>query len=255
MRAPLFEPAAQQVAQRFLAGLADAGFRKARHEFDAIGNLERGEPVVAQMPLQRERGRRGRARDDERARALAEQRIGHRDERRVADLRMREQQVLDFLGGYFFAAAIDLVLVAALDDEVAFFGAAHAVAAAIEAVGRERGRMMLGEPVVAADRIGPAHLQFADLARRDGAARLVDDAHFVGGRHRPTLRTRDARGRIVEPRAADEAFGHSEYLLQPAAEDGRHAFGRVVHQPRAADLQHAQARQVRSALALRVQPQ
>lgn len=66
---------------------------------------------------------------------------------------------------------------------------------------------------------------------------------------------RDPFGRIVEPRAADEPFGHPEHLLQPAAEHGRHARGRVVHQPRAADLQHAQARQVGPALRLFVEPQ
>ena len=62
--------------------------------------------------------------------------------------------------------------------------AAHEVARAVEAVRREDPPVVVGGPVVAAQRVGPAHRQFADLPVGDVPALLVGEADFVVNTHR-----------------------------------------------------------------------
>ena len=74
-------------------------------------------------------------RDDERARLLAEHRIGHRHQRHGLYLRVREDQILHLLAADLLAAAIDQVLLAPFREDVAPL-LTHDVAHAVEAVRR-----------------------------------------------------------------------------------------------------------------------
>ena len=68
---------------------------------------------------------------------------------------MREQVVLDLLGGHLLAAAVDLVLCAALDNQVSRIGDADQIAGAIETFGVEDLGIVRIRPVIAADRVRP----------------------------------------------------------------------------------------------------
>src|SRR5690606_5315459 len=84
-------------AQLLAADLADGCRPEAVDEHDLIRHLELGETALADPRLQRGRFRLLAARDHERAAALAEVRIRHRDDRRIEHARMREQVILDLL--------------------------------------------------------------------------------------------------------------------------------------------------------------
>ena len=86
------------------------------------------------------------AQHDAGAHPLAELRIGHGNAGDVLHRGMREDQVLDFLGADFFAAAVDQVFLAALDHVVAGRMLAHQVAGTVEAIGGELRALYSGTP-------------------------------------------------------------------------------------------------------------
>ena len=154
---------------------------------------------------------------------------------------MGDQQVLHLFRSDLLAAAVDLVLVAALHHQVAVLVAADPVAGAVEAVRAEGLGVVFGQAVVAADGVGTAHGQFADLAGADLAALGVDHPHFVVRRQRPALGMQYALGRIVQAGVADQPLGHSQHLLQLAAEHRFDALRGTAAEPGTADLEQTQA--------------
>ena len=167
------------------------------------------------------------AQDDAGAHALAEIGVGHGDAGDVLHRRMRQDQVLDLLGADLLAAAVDQVLLAALDHVVARGMLAHQIARAVEAVGGESRGVVLGRAVISAQRVGPAAAEFADFARRHDVVVLVEKPHFVVGADRavrpsPAARLRDRRARtnISRPSAMPKfsctnALGDQLLVQQP----------------------------------------
>ncbi len=146
-----------------------------------------------------QRQRPARAQDHAGAHLLAHRRVGHRHAGHVLHRRVHQDQVLDLLGADLLAAAVDQVLLAALDDVVARRMLAHQVARAIEAVGRELARVVLGHAVVAAQRVRAAARQFADFAVGHFAAVVVDQLaprrrRRPAGRRSPAARLRSRPG-------------------------------------------------------------
>ena len=109
---------------------------------------------------------------------------------------MRQDQILDFLGADLLAAAVDQVLLAALDHVVAGRVLAHQIARAIEAVRGEGLRVVLGRAVIAAQRVGSARAELADLAE---AARSLSSSSSSrtsssGEIGKPTVSSRTSSG-------------------------------------------------------------
>src|SRR6202050_1145852 len=88
--------------------------------------------------------------------AFAKRRIRHRHDGGDHQIAHREQMSFDFLGIDFFAAAIDQILDASFDDQIASAAAAHQVAGLIESVGAESLEVAILSAVVAANRIWSA---------------------------------------------------------------------------------------------------
>src|SRR5207244_7906937 len=160
--------------------------------------------------------------------------VGDGDDRHVQHGRVAQDQVLDFFRADLLAAAVDQILLAALHDDISTRVHAHHVAGAVEAVVGEGRAIVLGGPVVATDRIGPAALELPDLAGRDLVAIVVDDANLVAVRRGAALRLHDHLGRIAGPCRAEQALGHPEDLHQHRAHLAQHAAGRLGVEPRAA---------------------
>src|SRR5208282_3691524 len=84
-----------QLPERPLLHLARRRARQLREKLDALGQLV-GRDLVAQEIHHLARRERGtRARHDAGARPLAEPRVGNADDRRIEDLRVLEQHLLD----------------------------------------------------------------------------------------------------------------------------------------------------------------
>ena len=117
----------------------------------------------------------------------------------VLHRRMLQDQVLDLLGADLLAAAVDQVLLAALHHVVPRRMLPHQIARAVEAVGRERPRVVLRRAVVAAQRVRSARAELADLAERHLVVVVVDQPHLVVRATRaaarfPAARLPDRRG-------------------------------------------------------------
>ena len=92
---------------------------------------------------------------------------------------MAQNVIFDFLAADLFAAAIDDVLQPSLDIQIAV-DPPHHVAHAVVAVAGERGAVFLRSVIVAANGIGAAADQLANLAIGHVVAVLVDNADFIG---------------------------------------------------------------------------
>src|SRR5690606_22818977 len=134
---------------------ADGGGREGVHEADAVGDLVGGESALAQEGEEFAPGGRLAAGDDVGAGAFAQVGVGNGDDGGVVHGGVGEDVVLDLLGADLLPAAVDLVLGPPGDDDVAGGVAADDVAGPVEAVGGEGGGVVLGCPVVAADRVRP----------------------------------------------------------------------------------------------------
>ena len=83
------------------------------------GHLNLATPQRGEVLLHLGQGERLAVDDDVGAGALAQPRVGHGDDGGRGDARVAEQQQLDLLGVDLLAAAVDQVLDAALDGDVA----------------------------------------------------------------------------------------------------------------------------------------
>ena len=92
---------------------------------------------------------------------------------------MREDQVFDFFGADFFAAAIDEVFLSSLHDVVAGFVPAHQVAGTVKSIGSERAGIVFRNAEVTSQRVRAAAAEFADFAAENFAIVIVEQAHFV----------------------------------------------------------------------------
>jgi hypothetical protein len=98
--------------------------------------------------------------------AFAEPRVGHGHDGGFGDPRVAQQQQFHLFGVDLLAAPVDDVLDPALDADVplaADLPDAGQVTGAVEAVGRERPRVVGGRVEVAAQRVRAAAAQLADL--------------------------------------------------------------------------------------------
>ncbi len=115
-------------------------FGNASHVSTRSGTLNLATPWPSRNVAQIvDSGCRGRGRDDHRARPFARPRVGHPDDRHLGDVRMADEQVLDFLGRDVLAVADDDVLRSTGDDEAVAVPAAEIpgaeVAVVVEGVG------------------------------------------------------------------------------------------------------------------------
>src|SRR5260370_33997749 len=125
-------------------------------------------------------------------------RVRDRDGGDLANAWKSVDEVLDFLRGDLLAAAVDHVLVPALDDQVAVRGLAADITAAVPAVRGERPRVLLRCPVVAPRGIRAPGEQRTRLARWQIPVLLVDEPHLVGGCQRTALRAADHLVGVIE---------------------------------------------------------
>src|SRR5262249_44099419 len=197
------------LAQSLLRDFTDSRGGKAIANLQPLGQLELGDQLLAQEEVvelgERERG--AGAQHHARAGPFAEDVVGDGDDGHVQHGGMAQDQVLDFLGADLLAPSVDQILLAALPDQISARVHAHHVTGAIEAVVGEGRAVVLGGPVVAPDRVGPAALELTDLAGPDLLAVVVDDADLVARRRRATLSVDDHVDRIVEARGTEEALG------------------------------------------------
>ena len=229
--------------------LADGSRRQHGHDPVRIGDLEGSQRLREQVPPQLATVQRCgalvrapvvarlgfdpcrpvAARDDVGDETLAEQFVGLADDARVVHAGVAQQGVFDLGRSDLLPAAIDLLLGPADDRDAPGLVASHQITGPIEAVGGEGGLLAWPGEVVPADRVGPAHLQFADLvqidladAGRGGRAglgvRLLDGDHsdLVERRHRASLGRDDRLEVVGRARVADEALGHAVDLLEQA---------------------------------------
>ena len=157
--------------------------------------------------------------DDAGAHPLAQDRVRHRDAGDVLHRRVGQDQVLDLLGADLLAAAVDQVLLAALDHVVAGRVPPHQVARAVEAVGGERAGVVLRRAEVAAQRVGPAAGQLADFAAAHLVAVVVDQPHLVVRADRPAAGLQPHLLRVVEAHEEQHPLRHAEVLLHEAGGD------------------------------------
>ena len=131
---------------------------------------------------------------------LAQARVRNRKRGGVDDAGKRAQHRVDLRGRDLVAAAVDLLLDATGEMELAGVVEVPEVAHPEPAVDEARG-IELRIVVVAVEHLRPAHLDLADLARRDDAPRLVDQpdlavdqrpdrAAYAPRRRQPLLRER-----------------------------------------------------------------
>ena len=97
--------------------------------------------------------------------------------------------------------------------------AAHEIAREIEAVRRDDARIVLGSPVVAPQRVRPAHRQLADLAVRDFPAFVVDELHFIVGTHGSPDRLQPNVVGIIETHERQHPLRHPEVFLDGRTRD------------------------------------
>ena len=168
-------------AQHVLADLARGSPRQLVHQRHHLGGLlpggsGRGEVLPGLLDIEGEPG----AGDDHRADALAERRVGHRDDRHVRHRGVGDQQVLDLLGRDVLPAADDDVLEPVGDREVPAGVDPADVPGAEPAAGQERGlvQRLVG---VAGEQLGAAGEDLARLPVRHVAAVGVDQADLVAG--------------------------------------------------------------------------
>ena len=130
----------QQLAQSPPAHLAHAGLGEGVDDLDQVGVFPGGQAGVAEEGAELREGRRRRGVFGEHVGAgpFAEVLVGDGDDDRVSDSRMREQLLLDLLGGDLLAAAVDAVGTATAHHEVAGGAEFGDVAGPVPAVGRER---------------------------------------------------------------------------------------------------------------------
>src|SRR5919201_2543102 len=118
------------------------------------------------------------AHDDDGEHRLAPPRIGHPDDGRLSDRRMRVEDVLDLGGVHVLAAADDHVLFAVDERQESLLVEPPEVAGAEPAVGGERLGRRLGLVPVAGEHVRPTELDLADAARLARALLVVDDAEL-----------------------------------------------------------------------------
>jgi hypothetical protein len=109
---------------------------------------------------------------------------------------MGQDQVLDLFGADLLATPVDEVLDPALHHVVARRQLPQQVTRAVEAVGRERARVVLRGAEVAAQRVRSADDQLTRLAVRYHLPVLVDQEHLVVGRGRSAAGLPPYFGRI-----------------------------------------------------------
>ena len=145
------------------------------------------EPVEVARASRRGRSRRPPVEDREGAGALAEALIGHRDDRHLLDTRrVAVQQLLDLGDRHLLAAAVDDVLDAPGDAQVAGGVDRREVAGAVPAVGRESPRPSGRDGRGSARTGSGCDLEVALLARAEHLAVVVDDAQ-PHARERPAV--------------------------------------------------------------------
>src|SRR5580765_7573602 len=119
----------RQLGQRLFRHLAESRDREVVAQEEPLGQLELGDLLPLEEIHQRLQVELlVLLQDHAGAHLLAEVRIRHRHAGDVLHRRMREDQVLDFLGADLLAAAIDQVLLSSLDDVVPGRMLAHQVA-------------------------------------------------------------------------------------------------------------------------------
>ncbi len=220
--------------------LANCGERHGFNEPDAVWKLVFGNAQRQQVTPQNRRLEIGIARDDESAAFLAQQFILHGDKCGVRHIGMEEDQVFNLLGGNFLAAAINLVLHAAHDAQIAFRRALDHVARIIKAFTVEDLRIMFGVAIIAAERVRPARGQHSWLAFGHGFAILIDDPDFIVRADRTALGGEDDLVRVVKAGIVDQPLGHAEDLLQLAAQNLWHLPGKRLRKACATHLHEFQ---------------
>ena len=124
-----------QFGEALLRHLAEIGERQIIEDEQALGKLDLRHLLGFEKADQLVEGERAAGlRHDAGAHALAELGIGHRHAGDVLHRVVREDEVLDLLGADLLAAAIDEILLAALDHVVAGRMLAHQIAGAVEAI-------------------------------------------------------------------------------------------------------------------------
>ena len=211
--------AAKAVAQREFLHLAARRHRQRVDEHQVFGKLVFRHAVRFEVFHQFRQDRPPLARHDERAAFLAEPRIGHPDHGHLPDRGMLQQKLLDLARADFQATAVDDVLLAPDDSDVAVAVHGREVVAEQPALGRKRFARAHGIGEVAEGDVGAARRQFALLAWPEPArACLVEDREFRA-RHGFAVAAPELVFRVGGRRgAADEAFGHAPHADQQAAE-------------------------------------
>ena len=211
--------------------------------------LEAGEPFGAAVRLER-LGRQCRpAQHHVGLDALPEACVGLADHRRLHHLRVREQRALDLLGVHLDAAAVDQVVDAPGDEQIAVCVDEAHVAAAPPAVDEARTRLRRVLPVAERER-RPAHRDLADRACRQhvvDAARGRDDTQ-IGADHRLAGRGELALAHEVgvarQHAAAATALARQVQARNPRAGRGDDALEVAPGRRFARDRRQAQAGQV-----------
>src|SRR5688572_16406794 len=181
---PFQHPVSQDVA----ADLAGAGERQLAEVLEALGKLVVRDLTLEELDHLLERELGARLGHHAKTVPLPEPRIGQPDHRGVQDLRMGIQDLLDLARKEFLAAAVDDLLAAPGDLDVALLvDVAAEIPRAEPSVLGESPGVGLRVGVVAEVHRWPACRDLADLPARHVIARVVDDsklhlAHHPAGR-------------------------------------------------------------------------
>ncbi|MNC34713.1 hypothetical protein D3C75_831650 [compost metagenome] len=139
-----------------------------------------------------------------------------------------------------FPCAVNLLLHPPADLNVARRCPSRQITGAVIAVLRKGLAVVLGCPIVAGNRVRPAHHQLAEHPRSSIRSVLIDNPDIVLLRQRPALAAQYRLLIIVQRRTADQPFRHAKHLLQLAAQLRHNPPRKRLLKHRPSNLQHFQ---------------
>src|SRR5258706_11828818 len=154
---------------------------------------------------------------------------------------MAENEIFNFFGADFFAAAVDQIFLAPFDHVIPRRMAAHEVAGTVKAIGGKSSGIVFRHAKIAAQSIRPAGEKFADLAGHHFVVVVIDQPDFIVRAHRSSNGFHPDLFGIVEADEHQHAFGHTEiFLYRDARNQLLSSAADFGLEPLAAALDHAQ---------------